>query len=179
MPFLDLTNFNPSSNIEQRHYSNSGVIWPGTIVASSSLAISPGTWKSGYPNALSPFDWFVWFDVVTNFKLEAVPGGAPCTRYKQRTRVFLIDPAGDDPQAVDVTEASIDWPSTDLNGVSLIYDPASFTVETVSSVLLSGTNFEECDCELPEFLFPGEIPLVYGHSVAPKVFFGSMEEVVE
>jgi hypothetical protein len=179
MPFVDMTNFNPNANVEQRNYSNSGVLWPGTIVASSSLAISPGTWKSGYPQAFSPFDWFVWFDLASNYKLNVDNFGSSCTRIKTKIRVFVIDLAGEVPEAVDVTAESVDWPSADQNSAYAIYDPTQFSIESVTGSGGALITLEQCDCELPGFIFPGSIPLAYGHTVAPKVFFGGMEEVIE
>jgi hypothetical protein len=172
MPIDDLSQFNPIANITQRNYSNSGVLWPSTT-KTLNQAVEPGTWKSGYPDALSPFQFFVWFDQTSNFKNGPL---VTCTRQKTRVRVFIVDLSEDNPVAVDVTGSSLDWPSAELNTAYVAYDPSEFSSET-SDGGGSLVSLEDCDCELPPPIFDSDLPLAFGHTVAPKVVFGDIDEV--
>jgi len=155
--------FLPNSNIEQNNYRFAGVsTFPGEM-----------TWKSGYPEALSPYSYFIWADVVSNFKEGLLPEvfNGPCVRTKSRWRVFVIDVASGAPEAVDVTSQACDWNIGNLADTSTAIYSVPFQLELVTSISPS-VDFDVCDCELPGFL--GTPTLQYGHTEGIEVFQGSL-----
>jgi hypothetical protein len=161
------TNFNPDlgANISQNHYVSAGVAatLPAGVIA----------WKSGYPGALSPYSYFIWYDEARNFKTNLLPEtfNGPCVRVKGRWRVFVIDNSAEPPQAVDVTAQACDFNENLTNSGIALYNPEEFLVESISSVS-QAVDFDVCDCELPAFFSGPE--LSYGHTDAAEVFQGNV-----
>jgi hypothetical protein len=161
------TNFSPNlgGNIAQNHYVSAGVAatLPAGVIA----------WKSGYPGALSPYEYFIWYDETRNFKTNVLPEtfNGPCVRVKTRWRVFAIDSSFEPPQAVDVTAQACDFNENLTNSGIALYSPEEFSVESISSVS-EAVDFSVCDCELPAF-FP-DPELSYGHTDAVEVSQGNI-----
>lgn len=159
------------SNLAQHHFATAGLSPTGTLPQGLMA------WKSGYPAALSPYSYFIWYEEIRNSKANVLPEtyNGPCLRSKTRWRVFVIDNSVDPPRAVDVTSQACDFNVENRpDSGREMYDLGEFSVEQIFTPIAGAGNavdFDACDCELPAF-FP-DPTLSYGHTDAVEVFSGS------